>query len=67
MNDWVDAEFELPPEDGNYFVKNKSSTCYQGMCYYDGYGFMHAGHYVNPELWCKLPERKKRYGVIKCD
>ncbi len=67
MINWKDVEIELPPKDGNYFVKNKGSPFLEGICFYDGYGFMYDGKYVNPEMWREMEPRVKKYGKVKCE
>jgi hypothetical protein len=62
--DWKVSEFELPPSEGTYHVSDTSMRI-QGCCYYDGWGFLHDGHYVEPELWKNIPDKKKRFGKIK--
>ena len=64
MSEWNISEFELPPCDGYYYVGDSGFSII-GICWYDGWGFLHEGHYVEPELWKKVPDRKKRYGKIK--
>lgn len=54
----------MPPEDGYYQVSDTSFRIL-GICYYDGWGFLSEGHYVEPELWKKVPDRKKRYGKVQ--
>jgi hypothetical protein len=64
MTEWIDSNIELPIKDGKYEVKNNGSQLI-GICFYDGYGFLHGNHYINPDLWREYRTLEKRYGKIK--
>jgi hypothetical protein len=64
MNEWVNSTVELPEKDGHYEVTDHPICCKIeiGIAYYDGYGFKHLSHYIQPNYWRKILPAKKKYG-----
>ena len=61
---WKCVSKELPPNEGVYQILNEGDS-FIGAAFYDGWGFVFNGHYVEPELWRPLAPRKKRFGKVK--
>jgi hypothetical protein len=67
MSEWIRVTKELPPCDGLYEVSNHRHSFAQGVCYYDGYGFLHDGTYRTLNFWRHHPTLEKKYGKVESD
>ena len=62
--EWKHVGRELPMKDGFYAVTNNPMHDVEGICWYDGYGFLYESIYRNPTYWKEIERKQKRYGKL---
>lgn len=66
MEEWIDADKELPPCDGFYEVTNNpESILYIETLSYDGIGFFYINSYRPVRYWRPIKPIHKKYGKIE--